>query len=283
MPQHPLRTKRPFGQVQTAKTTLVEGIRPDTHSARGRTAITVAAPHHGTGGQANATITVGIADHEILVRGGIRAMLERSEGIRVAGEAGDAGAAVALASRHQPGVLLIDGVMAGAHGARAVRALNRLVPSTALVVLASSPDDRHVDQVLRAGVAGCLLKSGNPQDIVAAVRVVATGGAALGPEVAKRVLERVAEIDTDRVERARELIGGLTSREQEVLALVAQGMANIEIGRALHLSEGGVKAHISRLLTKLGCSNRVRAALIAHDAGLTGGGAEDAAWPRPAA
>ncbi|MFC8275941.1 LuxR C-terminal-related transcriptional regulator [Streptomyces sp. NPDC057271] len=283
MAQPPLRTQRPFDQFQTTKTTTVEGTRPDAHSARGRMVISVAAPDLSTGRQANAAITVGIADHEILVRGGIRAMLEQAEGIRVAGEAGDANAAVALASRHQPGVLLIDGVMAGTQGARVVGALHRLAPTTAVVVLASSPDGRHVDRVLRAGVAGCLLKSGDPQDIVAAVRAVVTGGAALGPEVAKHVLERMAEIDTDRVERARELIGGLTLREKEVLALVAKGMANIEIGRALHLSEGGVKAHISRLLTKLGCSNRVRAALIAHDAGLTGSNAKDAAWPRPAA
>ncbi|WP_405876391.1 LuxR C-terminal-related transcriptional regulator [Streptomyces sp. NBC_00005] len=245
--------------------------------------MSVPAPHDEAGGQDRSTVTVGIADHEILVRGGIRATLDRAEDIRVAGEACDAGAALALATCHQPNVLLIDGMMAGAQQARVVRTLRRLAPTTAVVVLATSLDGRHVDQLLRAGVDGCLLKSGNPQDIVAAVRVVTTGGAALGPEVAKRLLERVAEIDTDRVERARELIGGLTLREKEVLALVAEGMANNEIGRALYLSEGGVKAHISRLLTKLNCSNRVRAALIAHDAGLTGATMATPAWPRPAA
>ncbi|MGW1024833.1 LuxR C-terminal-related transcriptional regulator [Streptomyces sp. NPDC002577] len=279
MAQPPLVTEWPFGQVPTVKTTnTVAEVRHRSVSARVRTAISAGAPHDGTGAQPDATtVAVGIADHEILVRGGVRAMLEQAEGIRVAGEADDAGAAVTLAMRHQLGVLLIDGEMAGAQGARVVRALRRLAPTTAVVVLASSLDGKHVDQVLRAGVAGCLLKSGNPQEIVSAVRVVATGGAALGPEVAKRVLERVAQIDTERVERARELIGGLTVREKDVLALVAQGMANNEIGRALHLSEGGVKAHISRLLTKLGCGNRVRAALIAHDAGLTGGIGEDQA------
>jgi len=259
MAQPPLRTERPFAQVQTLKTTAVNGIRPVAVASRDARA-----------GQAEATISVGIADEQILVRGGIRAMLERADDLRVVGEAVDGGGAVALAMRLQPRVMLIDGVMAGAGKAQVIRTLRRLAPMTAVVVLASSTDMRHVDRVVRAGVSGCLLKNGNPQGIVAAVRVAATGGAALCPEVAKHVLKRAAQVDTDRVERARERIGDLTLREREVLALVGQGMANSEIGRALHLSEGGVKAHISRLLTKLGCGNRVRAALVAHDAGITG-------------
>ncbi|MGI5451742.1 LuxR C-terminal-related transcriptional regulator [Streptomyces sp. CA-249302] len=275
MAHPPLRTERPFGQVRPPTTTGARNnIRSDAHPGEGRKATSVAAAPHGSGTQRDEAITVGIADHEILVRGGIRAMLERAEGIRVVGEAQDPGAVVALVSRDRPAVLLIDGAMAGTQGARVIGVLRRLAPMTAVVVLAPSPEGSQLDRVLRAGVAGCLLKSGDPQDIVGAVRVAAAGGAVLGPEVAKRVLERVAEIDTDRIELARELIGGLTRREREVLALVAQGMANVEIGRALHLSEGGVKAHISRLLTKLECGNRVRAALIAHDAGLTGASTE---------
>lgn len=263
MARPPLRTKRPFGQVQTATTTTAEDIRPDARPGRGRMAVPVAAPPEDSGVLADAAITVCIADHEILVRGGIRAMLERAEGIRLVGEGGDAGTAVALVSRHRPGVLLNDDTMADTQGARVIGALRRLAPRTAVVVLAPSPEGRQLD------------RGGDPQDIVGAVRVAAAGGAVLAPEVAKRVLERVAEIDTNHVERARELIGGLPLREREVLALVAQGIVNIEIGRALHLSEKGVKAHISRLLTKLGCSNQARAALIAHDVGLTGASAAD--------
>lgn len=110
-------------------------------------------------------------------------------------------------------MLLIDGALAGVQGARVVRDLRRMAPRTAVVVPASSPHGRKVDRILRAGVAGCLLKTGDPQDIVAAVRVVSTGGAALGPEIAERMLERVAEIDTDRVDQAGLLIGGLTTGE----------------------------------------------------------------------
>ncbi|MFJ3772076.1 LuxR C-terminal-related transcriptional regulator [Streptomyces sp. NPDC090075] len=236
-----------------------------------RTTLSHATPPGGIGRRAEATVTVGIADREVLVRGGIRAALEPAHGIDVVADTGDESAVIEMTLRHRIGVLLIDSGMAGTRGAWVTRTVRRLSPSTAVVVLASAPGGGHLDRVLRSGVAGCLLKSGNPQDLVAAVRVVARGGAVLCPEAAKHVLDSVARIDTERVERARGLIGGLTPREREVLGLVAQGMANGEIARALHLSEGGVKAHISRLLTKLGCGNRVRAALIAQDAGLTEG------------
>ncbi|MFD4600586.1 LuxR C-terminal-related transcriptional regulator [Streptomyces sp. NPDC058464] len=272
------RTEWPFSPVNVTRPATVRDVRTTAPAAR-RAAPSPGVPADGIVPGAEAAVVVGIADHEVLVRGGIRAALERAHGINVVADTGDAGAVIEMTLRHQLGVLLIDSGMAGTHGARVTRAVRRLSPSTAVVVLASSPGGSHLDRILRAGVAGCLLKSGNPQDLVAAVRVAATGGAVLYPEAAKRVLDSVARIDTERVERARELIRGLTHRECEVLALVAQGMANSEIGRALHLSEGGVKAHISRLLTKLDCGNRVRAALIAQDAGLTQGLAADPVCP----
>ncbi|WP_427917227.1 LuxR C-terminal-related transcriptional regulator [Streptomyces sp. cg40] len=260
MAQPPLRAEGPRGPVRTTRYASV----PRT------------APPHGTPSgdivrRPEATVMVGIADHEVLVRGGIRAALERAQGIDVVADTGDEGAVIGMTLRHRLGVLLIDSGMAGMYGARVTRTVRRLSPATAVVVLASTPGGGQLDRILRAGVAGCLLKSGNPQDLVAAVRVVAAGGAVLHPEAARHVLDSVSRIDTERVDRARALIGELTLREREVLALVAQGMANQEIGSALHLSEGGVKAHISRLLAKLGCGNRVRAALIAQDAGLTEG------------
>ncbi|MEU1179593.1 response regulator transcription factor [Streptomyces sp. NPDC005820] len=271
MAQPLLRTEWPIGPVDVMRPAAVRAGRTSAAPAARRTAP--------ADGRAEATVVVGIADREVLVRGGIRAALERAHGIDVVADTGDESAAIEMTLRHRLGVLLIDSGMAGTRGAWVTRTVRRLSPSTAVVVLASSPGGGDLDRILRAGVAGCLHKSGNPQDLVAAVRVAATGGAVLCPEVAKHVLDSVARIDTERVERARELIGGLTPRELEVLALVAQGMANSEIGRALHLSEGGVKAHISRLLTKLGCGNRVRAALIAQDAGLTEGLTADPASP----
>lgn len=224
---------------------------------------------HGTSEITGPVITVGIVDRDILVRGGIRAMLEQAEGIRIVAEACNAGGAVELVVRHHPKVLLMDGHIAGMDGATAAKYVRRVAPTTAIVLLASSANDSHVERALRAGVAGCLLKDGNPLDLIAAVTAAVADGAVLSPRVAKWVLERIAEIDVDRIERARELVGSLTAREREVLEHVARGMANNEIGRALYLSEGGVKAHISRLLSKLNCGNRVQAALIAHDARLT--------------
>ncbi|MFF3374959.1 LuxR C-terminal-related transcriptional regulator [Streptomyces sp. NPDC002680] len=280
MSQTPLRTEWPFGPVKATRPAAGQDVSTSDPAAR-RTALPHGTRRGGMVQRVDSTVVVGIADHEVLVRDGIRAAFERAHGIDVVADTGDESATIEMTLRHRLGVLLIDSRMAGTRGAWVTRTVRRLSPSTAVVVLASSPGGGHLDRVLRAGVAGCLLKSGDPQDLVAAVRVVATGGAVLYPEAARRVLDSVARIDTERVERARELIGGLTSREREVLALVAQGMANSEIGRALHLSEGGVKAHISRLLTKLGCGNRVRAALIARDAGLTEGLVVDPACRRP--
>jgi DNA-binding NarL/FixJ family response regulator len=281
MAQTPLRTEWPFSPVETTRATALKGVRTTAASAPAPAARRAALPHGrplgGITPRTETTVAVGIADREVLVRGGIRAALERSQGISVVAETGDEGAAIEMTLRHRLGVLLIDSGMAGTQRALVTRTVRRLSPSTAVVVLASLPGGSHLDRILRAGVVGYLLKSANPQDLVAAVRVVASGGAVLCPEVTKHVLDSVARIDSERLERARELVGGLTRREQEVLALVAQGMGNSEIGRALHLSVGGVKAHISRLLTKLDCANRVRAALIAQDAGLTEGIRDDPA------
>ncbi|MFJ9898220.1 LuxR C-terminal-related transcriptional regulator [Streptomyces sp. NPDC091280] len=283
MAQPPLRTEWPFGPVKAARPAAVHDVRTAVRrTASPQVTPPQVTPPEGVARSGEATVVVGIADHEVLVRGGIRAALEQAHGIDVVADTGDAGSVIEMTLRHRLRVLLIDSGMAGTHGAWVTHTVRRLSPSTAVLVLASSPGGGHIDRILRAGVAGCLLKSGNPQDLVAAVRVVAGGGAVLYPEIAKHVLDRVARIDTERFERARELIGCLTLREREVLALVAQGMANSEIGRALHLSEGGVKAHISRLLTKLDCGNRVRAALIARDAGLTEGRTTEAGFPRPA-
>jgi DNA-binding NarL/FixJ family response regulator len=281
MAQPSLRSEWPFGASNATMSTALRSVRPATASAPERPVPSRSTPPGLVAQHTRATVAVGIADREVLVRGGIRAALERAQGISVVADTGHESAAIEMTRRHRLGVLLVDSGMADSNGTRVVRAVRRLSPSTAVLVLASASAGAHIDRVLRTGVAGCLLKSGNPQDLVTAVRVVATGGAVLCPEITRHVLDSVARIDTERLDRARALVAGLTHREREVLSLVALGMANIEIGRALHLSEGGVKAHISRLLAKLGCGNRVRAALIAQDAGLTGGAGQDPVCPAP--
>jgi DNA-binding NarL/FixJ family response regulator len=216
----------------------------------------------------NQTIAVGVVDSEALVRGGIRRVLEQAPDVRVVAEAASGPGAVELVRKHHPRVLLMDVRMPGLDGLAATEQVRGLSPGTAVVLLTSSADDSHVRRALRAGATGFLLKDGSPRELITAVRAVAAGEAMLSPAITRRVLERIVDIDPEPVERARSLVGHLTGREREVLGLLAQGMGNLQIARKLYLSEGAVKAHVSRLLTKLSCDNRVQAAILAHNARL---------------
>jgi len=216
----------------------------------------------------NQPITVGVVDSEALVRGGIRRVLEQAPDVRVVAEAASGSGAVELVRKHHPRVLLMDVRMPGLDGLAATEQVRGLSSGTAVVLLTSVADDGHIRRALRAGATGFLLKDGSPRELVAAVRAVAAGEAMLSPAITRRVLERIIDIDPEPVERARSLVGHLTGREREVLGLLAQGMGNLQIARKLYLSEGAVKAHVSRLLTKLSCDNRVQAAILAHHARL---------------
>lgn len=213
-------------------------------------------------------ITVGIADDEPLVRGGLRGLLEQASDITVVAEAGSGSGAVELVRRHQPRVLLVDVTMPGVDGVAVAETVRGSAPGTAVILLTARANDGHIQRALRAGAAGILLKDGNPREVVAAVRAVAAGEAMLSPAITRRLLDRMADIDLAPVEHARTLVGRLTAREREVLGLVAKGMGNGQIARRLYVSEGAVKAHVSRLLTKLSCDNRVQAAILAHSARL---------------
>ena len=213
-------------------------------------------------------ITVGIADDEPLVRGGIRGVLEQATDVKVVAEAGNGTGAVELVRRHRPQVLLVDIKMPGMDGLAVAEAVRGVAPTTSVVLLTAWATDAHIQRALRAGTAGILLKNGNPRELVAAVHVVAAGDAMLSPAITRRLLDRITGIDFEPLEQARILVDGLTAREREVLELVAKGMGNMQIARRLYLSEGAVKAHVSRLLTKLSCTNRVQAAILAHTAQL---------------
>ena len=216
----------------------------------------------------NQTIAVGVVDSEALVRGGIRRVLEQAPDVRVVAEAASGPGAIELVRKHHPRVLLMDVRMPGLDGLAATEQVKCLSPGTAVVLLTSAADDSHIRRALRAGATGFLLKDGSPRELITAVRAVAAGEAMLSPAITRRVLERIVDIDPEPVERARSLVGHLTGREREVLGLLAQGMGNLQIARKLYLSEGAVKAHVSRLLTKLSCDNRVQAAILAHNARL---------------
>ncbi|SCF38657.1 response regulator [Micromonospora mirobrigensis] len=215
------------------------------------------------------TIRVLLADDEALVRAGVRAILATDPGIEVVAEAGDGGQAVELARAHRPDVALLDIRMPRLDGLAAAAELRRLLPGTATVLLTTFGEDEYVVRALGAGAAGFLLKSGDPRELIAGVRAVAGGGAYLSPRVARRVIELTGE-RIARVPVARDRTAGLTEREREVLGLVGAGLSNAEIARRLFLTEGTVKGYLTSIFTRLEVRNRVKAAILAYEAGLTG-------------
>ncbi|SDY90158.1 DNA-binding response regulator, NarL/FixJ family, contains REC and HTH domains [Amycolatopsis xylanica] len=219
---------------------------------------------------ATSAISVGIADHQVLIRAGLRGVLQSDERIVVVGEAGDRAGLVDLLGRHRPEVLLVDADLPGTDGASTARLVRRHAPSTKVIMLASPGSGDLLFPALRAGAAGFLFKNSDSGELVAGVRAVAAGQATLSPAAARHLVDRFVGVPTERADQARRRVGLLTERERDVLTHLANGTANAGIARALHLSEGSVKAYVSRLLTKLGCDNRVQAALIARDAAPEG-------------
>jgi DNA-binding NarL/FixJ family response regulator len=217
------------------------------------------------------TITVGIAASEILIRTALFGILEDADDIIVAGEARDGASAVELAKCSRPQVLVMDAASPGMDGLATARLIRRQVPSTQVLLLAGSASGELLFPALQAGASGFMLRNSDPVDLVNAVRAVAVGDAILPPPAIRRLVDRCIGDGAERREKARRRISVLTAREQDVLVHLAKGMSNAAIARTMCLSEGAVKAHVSRLLSKLRCDNRVQAALIARDAGMPGG------------
>jgi DNA-binding NarL/FixJ family response regulator len=210
-----------------------------------------------------------IVDDEALVRAGLRMILESAPELTVVGETGDGADAVEAVLRCAPDVVLMDIRMPRLDGLAATEAVRRLDHAPAVVVLTTFDLDDHVFRALQAGAAGFLLKDTPPAELVQAVRVVAAGDSMLSPSVTRRLIARFADGQgTDRRERARARLGGLTSRELEVLVEVGRGRSNAEVGATLFMSEATVKAHVSRLLVKLDLANRVQLAILVHEAAL---------------
>ncbi|WP_093170351.1 response regulator [Sinosporangium album] len=214
-------------------------------------------------------ISVLIVDDDALVRAGLSMILAGAEEIRVAGEAADGEEVPALVARHRPDVVLMDIRMPKVDGLTATERLRAVAGAPEVVVLTTFHADAQVLRALRAGAAGFLLKDTPPAELVAAIRKVAAGEPILSPAVTRQLISHVSETAVDsRRERARALLARLSEREREVAVAVGRGKANAEIGGELFMSVATVKAHVSRVLTKLELNNRVQVALLVQDAGL---------------
>ena len=211
-------------------------------------------------------IRVVIADDEPVVRVGVAAVLAAAADVEVVGEAADGHAAVELVLAHRPDVALFDIRMPGLDGVEAAAELARTGSSVPVLMLTTFADDTSITRALGGGAAGFVLKTGDPQEIIAGVRAVASGAAYLSPLVTRRVLDGLPT--TRRAGDAHARVADLTDREREVLGLIGAGLSNAEIGRRLHVVEGTVKIYVSAILARLGTRNRVQAAVIAHDARL---------------
>jgi DNA-binding NarL/FixJ family response regulator len=223
--------------------------------------------------EADGEISIVVADDQALVRAGFGAILGSQPGITVCGEAADGGEAIELVRRLDPDVVLMDIQMPGVDGLEATRRLLRDTGSDrpAVLMLTTFDLDAYVYDALRAGASGFLLKDTPPEDLVAAVRVVARGDALIAPGVTKRLIEQFARAAPAEV--PSDALAELTPREAEVLALVASGLSNGEIAEELVLSNATVKTHVKRILAKLGLRDRVQAVVLAYEVGLVHPGA----------
>lgn len=223
--------------------------------------------------EGNGTVRVVLVDDDPLVRAGLRMILGGSPVIEVVGEAGDGVEGVDLVRRLRPDIALMDIRMPRRDGLEATRLLvgqagdGALRPTRVLVLTTFDTDDM-VLQALRIGAAGFLLKDTPPAQLVDAVLGVAAGAPMLSPSVTARLIARVAQDADPRVGAAQRRLATLTDREREVAVAIGRGLSNAEIADELLMGVPTVKAHVSRLLTKLGADNRVQVALTVHDAGL---------------
>lgn len=216
-------------------------------------------------------IKVLIADDEPLIRAGIKMILASAPDVEVVAEAADGHGAVEAARAYRVDVALLDIHMPVMDGLAALAELKRCAPSIRSLILTTFGERDNVVRTLQRGGVGFLLKYSAPEELIAAVQAAAAGNAFLSPAAARYAADALARSasSADRGERAGRLVAGLSERERAVLALLGEGLSNADAGRRLHMSEATVKTYVSRILAQLNCSNRVRAALMARDAGLS--------------
>jgi DNA-binding NarL/FixJ family response regulator len=211
------------------------------------------------------TIRVLIADDQSMVRAGFRMLLAGEQDMEVVAEASNGLEAVAMATRFDPTVILMDIRMPELDGLQATRRILATDNTARILILTTFGLDEYVYEALSAGASGFVLKDDPPEQLIEAVRTVAAGDALLSPAITKRVINQFTRIA--RHEPPKEL-DQLTAREQDILRLIARGLSNAEIGAELYIGETTVKTHVTHILQKLGLRDRVQAVVLAYQAGL---------------
>ncbi|WP_217181960.1 response regulator transcription factor [Streptomyces sp. AC495_CC817] len=222
-------------------------------------------------------IRVLLVDDQELIRLGFRMVLEAESDVVVVGEAGDGNTAISQVAALQPDVVLMDIRMPGLDGIAATEAIVQSHPGVRVLVLTTFDLDEYAFGAIRAGASGFLLKDAQRHEMIAALRAVHRGDAALSPRITRMLLDHVGPRLGDAPAPAAEaasVTDALTERELEVFLAVARGLTNAEIGDALFVSESTVKTHVGRVLSKLGARDRIHAVILAHRLGLTGDGTE---------
>jgi DNA-binding NarL/FixJ family response regulator len=215
-----------------------------------------------------------IVDDDALVRAGLSMMLGGAADLEVVGEAENGTQVLAAIDAHRPDIVLMDIRMPKLDGLAATRLVRSRPQAPEVIVLTTFDVDDHVLTALRDGAAGFLVKDTPPTEILRAIRLVAAGDAMLSPSVTRKLVDFMAADGAPAISaRAVELLGELTDREREVAVAVGHGSSNAEVAAELYMSVATVKAHVSRLLSKLDLDNRVQIALLVHDAGPSAGAA----------
>ncbi len=215
-------------------------------------------------------IRVGVADDQALVRSGFTVLLKSADDIEVVGEAADGIEACELVTRERPDVMLMDIRMPEMDGLEATRRIMAEGDTTRVLILTTFDLDEYVYEALRAGASGFLLKDTLPDELLAAVRVVAGGESLLAPKITTRLIADFVQRPVAAAHEPHPSLETLTEREAEVLASVAKGLSNAEIADELFMSHATAKTHVSRLLSKLQARDRAQLVVIAYESGVVG-------------
>lgn len=213
-------------------------------------------------------IRVLVADDQELVRAGFCALLEATDGLEVVAEAVDGADALELAALHEPDVVLMDIRMPRLDGIAATRKVLALPRPPHVLILTTFDTDENVFDALEAGAVGFLVKDTPPAQLIEAISAAMRGGAVISPGTTRRFVDRIVATRTHQGVGSQTVLDALTSREREVLTMIARGMSNREIAGRLVISELTAKTHVSRVLGKLDLSSRVQAAVLAYETGL---------------